>query len=402
MATANAEPEASCDPGVTNYIEQTPFVVSQLGLEHVWQISTGKGVIVAVVDSGVSARNAHLPTSGASPALMTGADFIDPENDNPRSPISAEDFTGAVYGDGRIDLTGHGTHIAGQIAARPIAGSALVGVAKEARILPVRVQGAGNPLAYVTAHGIRWAADQGAKIIVVAQSTPEDTWALRTAVTYATQRGALVVASAGNNYDGNAPAGEPRYPAGYPEVLGVTAIDTDGLPSSAVAQGPQVDIAAPGQAIITTFFNAGDCVIAIDKPSTSYATAYVAGVAALIAAKYPSEGPVGWKYRLLATASRPIAQDRDDSIGWGIISPLAALRFVNDGRAVGPPNPKFDPPPSVPPTLMPRPSEPAQIPADTKLALTIGLIGAFALLGAALVTQRLIATSRRSGHSTRE
>ena len=114
----------------------------------------------------------------------------------------------------------------------------------------------------------------------------------RAATEYAAASDALVVASAGEpvrTEEGIPSAAEllgaPRYPAAYPEALGVTAFDADGLPAVGSTQGEQVDVAAPGQNVLTTA--TGDCLYASGAPSTAFATAYAAGAAALVTGAFP-------------------------------------------------------------------------------------------------------------------
>lgn len=173
--TQASTPGAECVPGVEHLVNQPPPAVAQLGFSQAWGLSRG-GVVVAVVDTGVDASNTHL-----GDAVLAGTDLLD-------------------AGDGRTDSSGHGTAVAGQIAARPVPGSGVVGMAPDSLILPVRVYQDGSPEAVRagrgpdatrTAEGIRWAADHGAVIVVVPQSTPSDVEALRSAVDYATAAGAL-------------------------------------------------------------------------------------------------------------------------------------------------------------------------------------------------------------------
>ena len=370
---AHAEGTA-CEPDVTRYVAEEPAAFGQLGIAKAWTLTRGRGIRVAVVDSGVASANAHL------------SEAVDPGND----------LTGS--GDGRVDIYGHGTAIAGQIAARSVTGSGLLGVAPEARIVPVRVyeslqEGAVRPDPGRTAAGIRWAADQpDVRVIVVAMSTRSDQPALAQAVDYATGKGALVVASAGNA-DSAEEADAPVYPAAYPGVLSVTAVDPAGQPSKEVLRGEHVAAAAPGADVLTTFLAAGDCVMG-DRPSSSYAAGYAAGIAALVAAKHPKESPSDWLYRLLATAVRPASSSRSPFLGWGLLSPGDALNFVNDGRLPGPPNPRF-PAPSPPPeelfaSPMPVPDHLSQV----RGLLSFVVSGVLAVVAAGLLALRLARAER--------
>lgn len=377
-------PAEQCEVGVERLIAEPPAIIAQLDMPRAWELSRGE-VVVAVVDSGVAAENKHLQGS----VVLPGLDLLD------RKSAHVDDY-------------GHGTAIAGQIAARQVEGSGVVGLAPAAQILPVRVYqdpserateaGRGLDLGR-TAAGIRWAADNGAKIIVVALSTPEDHPTLREAVEYADAQGALVVASTGNTREGEDP-NAPRFPAGYSQALAVTAVDSQGLPAGSVVHGEHIDIAVPGMAVPSTFLASGDCIFAGDQPSSSYATGYAAGIAALVAERFPHERPAQWKYRLLATASRATPTEHNRATGWGLVSPVAALTFVNDGHLPGPPNPDFASPASAAPEQMARPAaaDLAPIQARRRGALTIAGSGAAAGLGALLVAnlvRRRRAAARR-------
>ncbi|MBK5250929.1 MAG: S8 family serine peptidase, partial [Actinomycetales bacterium] len=294
-------------------------------------------VVVAVVDSGVNTANAHLRD-----AVTGGVNVV-----RPQEPAT-------------VDAYGHGTTTGGIIAARRVDGSGLVGVAPAASLLVARVfygedeqserDGVADSPERIAA-GIRWAAENGARIINVSMSTTADLPELHAAVDAATTNGALVVASVGNLGTSEVQADVPRYPAAYPGVLAVTGVGLDGtwVPGTAV-RGEYVDVAAPGQDVLSAFAGGGDCRFDGSAPSTSWATAYVSGAAALVAARYPHEAPAQWAHRLMVTASRTQPWERDDQVGWGIIQPYEALIFVDDGSAPGPQSPVFeraDPPPAA-------------------------------------------------------
>ncbi|PFG32799.1 S8 family serine peptidase [Sanguibacter antarcticus] len=325
-----ALPGAACTPETTVYSPEVPVALEQLNSTLAWTVATGRGVTVAVVDSGVAAGNAHL-----AGVVLPGISLIDvPEPDD--APTT--------------DVMAHGTAVAGQIAARPVAGSGVVGLARDAVILPVRVYlstdeqavEAGNgPRDDRMAAGIRAAADAGAQIINVSMSTTVDSTALRRAVEHAASLGSLVVASAGNRNTTQDTQDSPRYPAAYPDVLAVTSVDSDGLATQDAIHGPHIDVAAPGTDILTTYLAAGDCLLGDGVPSTSYATAYVSAAAALLAEAYPTESPAQWAYRLEVTAARSTLDVKDAATGWGTIRPSEALAFVDDGTARGPESPVF-------------------------------------------------------------
>ena len=318
-----------CTQEKTQYVAEAPPALTRLAAERAWRSATGAGVLVAVVDSGVDPGNAHL-----TDAVVPGVDLV------------------GVAGDpaGRTDTAGHGTAVAGQIAARwrDDLGSGVVGLAPAATILPVRVYYADDdqareqgvaPDATRLAAGIDAAVAAGARVVNVSMSTPNDTPALADAVRRATAAGALVVASAGNRNTSSDEADGPRYPAAYDGVLAVTAVDVDDLPAGDAIHGAHVDVAAPGTNVLTTFHAAGDCMLSGEGTSTSFATAYVSAAVALLAERYPEETPAQWAYRLEVTAARAQPGERDDLVGWGVVRPDAALEFVDDGTAPGPASP---------------------------------------------------------------
>lgn len=242
-----------CSQNSPSYIKQTPAIFDAVGVRRAWEVSRGRGVTVAIVDSGVAAGNQHFQGPDG-PVVLPGID------------LSGENT------DGRVDVGEHGTAIAGAIAAQELPkemGSGLVGVAPEAKILPVRVEtglqenrpqkeGEETFMSKV-GRGIQWAADHGAQIIVVAQSAPDGDPQLEAAINAVRGR-ALVVASTGNVYQGQE-ANQVVYPAAYPGVLGVTASNADGSASEQQVHGAHVKLAVPASVILTTWFDQADCLV---------------------------------------------------------------------------------------------------------------------------------------------
>ena len=327
----------SCHEGNPSYIlldtGMPTFAAMQVA--SAWEITRGSGVTVAVVDSGVNGSDPRLEK-----ALLPGINLVDDGTDP----------------NGWTDLYGHGTAIAGQIAARPTGSSSLVGLAPNVKILPIRVYAGTDERTAEAGHGlvtsrlvagIRAAADAGAEIINVAISSEAAADEIDAAVAYATEKGSLVVASAGNvqgdlDLSGGGTT-QLRYPAASPGALGVTATSVPGnTVTDASVHGAHVDIAAPGQSVLTLGLNTGDCVYAADSPATSYATGYVSAAAALVAAAYPKESPAQWAYRLTATALRGNPDERSDVSGWGVVQPFQALTAVLGPDTRGPESPFFD------------------------------------------------------------
>lgn len=324
-----ARADEQCEVGKTRYVTESSHTLDSIGVPQSWSLSTGKGVTVAVVDSGVDPANAHLGS-----AVLPGVSLL---------PVGPRD--------GRQDKYGHGTAIAGIIAARYLADkrSALVGAAPAATILPVRVFYAesdatsGQSVPYppdtsTTAEGIRYAVLHGADVVNVSISTPADDPelpALRSAIALARRKDVVVVASAGNQEDGKAHT-ERRYPAGEPGVIGVAAANGAGAVDDYSVHGPQVDVSAPGSDVLISYFGNGDCMAGGDRPYTSYATGFVSGLAAQLRQRFPDESAARIAYRIMASADRPREGERDDVEGWGLIQPYDALTMTRDPRRPGP------------------------------------------------------------------
>lgn len=341
VASAPHEPAASVPSAVTaadtgctegaTLIAQRPPALNELQAPLAWDLTRGAGAVVAVIDSGVDAANPHLEG-----VLAGGTDLV------------GDGAGSAGYADGY----GHGTAIAGEIAAQTVDGSGVEGLAPGARILSVRVfagtddqavaAGTGPSISRLAA-GIRFAADAHAQVINVSLSTAVDDPALRDSVAYATAHGSLVVASSGNRDSSLAVEKDQqdgvRYPAGYPGVLGVAATGASGVVTDDSIHGAHVALSAPGQNVLTAANTGGDCVYASGAPATSFATAYVAAAAALVASAHPDETPAQWAYRLTASAIRAHPGARDDDSGWGVVQPYEAIVLVPGPETAGPPNP---------------------------------------------------------------
>ena len=318
-----------CARGTFAYSPEPPPALLALQTNLAWKYATGLNVIVAVVDSGIDASNEHLRD-----AVIGGVNLVD-DGEN---------------ASGLSDLDGHGTAIAGEIAARQISDSGVVGLAPRAMLLSVRIfrgrdpqtiDAGFGPTSERLVAGIRYAVDHGASIINVSLSEYTESSALLDVVNYATSRGSLIIASAGNVKTTENTSNTPRYPAGYPGVIGVAAVDSLGLVQDSIS-GPHVSVAAPGTNVLTSATGAGDCIYSTDEASTSYATGYVSGAAALVAEAHPDETPAQWKYRLEATAVRVNLDERTDAAGWGIIQPRDAIVLVPSASTRGPESPFTD------------------------------------------------------------
>ena len=242
-------------------------------LPAAWRRVSADGIRIAVVDTGVDAT--HPDLAGAQD---TGWSAVDGGGDT-------------------TDRHGHGTAVAGVVAAIAGNGVGVAGAAPGARIVPVRALGAdGTGWMSDIAAGIVWAADHGASIIVVAAGSPAPLRLVRDAVDYATRRGALVVAAAGN-----AGSTAVDHPAADPGALAVAAVDASGALAPWSNRGPDVALGAPGTAILTTARGGGY----VSAEGSSVAAAIVAGAAALRAAQDPGATPLDLARRLVARAAHP-------------------------------------------------------------------------------------------------
>lgn len=334
LCLAGAVPAATaadeeCPVGTVTLTPDTPPALAVLQADLAWQRTTGQNILVAVLDSGIDANNPHL-----AGAVVGGINLV-PDGTDPN---------------GYTDLDGHGTAIAGEIAARQVEGSGVIGLAPSAALLSVRIMSEDTdeaknkgwgPSTARLAEGIRYAVDQGATIINASFSDYVESDALRDAVAYAAASGSLIIASAGNAKTTDNPLPVPRYPAAYPGALAVTAVNEAGLGTDDSIHGPHVEIAAPGASVLTAAHGGGDCLYG-ELPSSSFATGYVSAAAALVAAAHPDETPAEWEYRLTATATRADPDHRNDILGWGIVQPFEAITLLPDASTRGPESPFAD------------------------------------------------------------
>jgi subtilisin family serine protease len=222
-------------------------------------------------------------------------------------------------GNGWGDADGHGTAMAGLIAAHghgASLGDGALGVAPGAKILPVRLSTPSHPPEKGSVGpAIRWALAHGAKIISVSQDSGGGDFE---AVKEAVAAGAIIVASAGNTTDNTYAPAPARYD-GYALAVGGTG--RDGNHSSFSVKSASVDLAAPGDHITSTGRNHGY----VTSTGTSDSTAIVSGALALIWSKYPNLTADQVIHRLVATAIDRGAPGKDEETGYGLIDIVAAL-----------------------------------------------------------------------------
>ena len=275
-------------------LSEQQWPVQRLRLPRAWDAVDGSGQVIAIVDSGIDATHPDL-----AGAMRAGWDAL----------------TG---GDGATDPYGHGTAVAGLAAAIVGNGVGIGGVGGGAQLMPVRVlddEGRGN--ASDVAAGIIWAADHGASVINVSLSTTH-TELIDDAVGYATAAGVVVVAAAGNAYA----QGNPQlYPAADERVLAVTAVDPYDRRAVYANTGSHLDLAAPGVSVLSSVTGGG-----YDNfGGTSMAAPHVAGLAALVRARWPGLTVEEVGARLRETAVDLGDVGFDPLYGAGLVDPVAAL-----------------------------------------------------------------------------
>ena len=270
--------------------------LTAIGAPSVWTISRGVGVTVAVIDSG----------SGPHPDL-------DANLDAGRTMFGFIDSAGEID----VDVAGHGSHVAGIIAAvadNAIGGS---GVAPQSRILPIRVLdllGSGD--SKDVSKAVRFAVDSGVRVINLSLGGSTESTSLTAAIQYAVDRNVLVVAAAGNG----AADSTPKWPGASDLTIAVTAVDRYNSVTSFDQRGDYIDIAAPGSSILSTASN--DYKI---QSGTSMAAAFVSGAAALLFAAQPSITAAQVRDVLQRTATDIGAPGRDTTFGHGLVNLVAAF-----------------------------------------------------------------------------
>jgi type VII secretion-associated serine protease mycosin len=358
--------------------DKQQWVLDAVAAEQAWHITKGRGVTVAVLDTGVDGSHPDLAGS-----VTTGPDLI----------------RGIAPGPGRF----HGTWMASLIAGHGHgSGAGMIGIAPEARLLSVRTIADPDEAGYsffrtrldyamALPKAIRYAADHGADVINMSLGGPGATMEERAAVAYAISKGVVVVASAGNDGDSKDPkkvdkdgVAQLSYPAGFPGVIGVAAVTRDGAPMKFSDRNSSVLVAAPG----TGVFSTGSKTMYWTGEGTSQAGAVVSGVAALVRAEYPRMAPALVAQAIAAGADRRPPAGYNESVGFGEVNAATALaeagrlrgyRLVAGGRTG-----RFDT----------RPVRPVQVerhpPGLVILGGWVGVAALFGLAGALTTTVLLI------------
>ncbi|CAH0343790.1 S8 family peptidase [Bacillus sp. CECT 9360] len=239
-------------------VSEVPRGIDLIQAPKVWEKTKGKGITIAILDTGCEITHPDLK------------DRI----------IGGRNFTGDDQGNKDIflDYNGHGTHVAGTIAAVQNS-SGVVGVAPEANLLILKVLDKNGSGQYDwIIDGINYAVEQKADIISMSLGGPEDVPELHEAIINAVKNKILVVCAAGNEGDGRDTTDELGYPGCYNEVISVGAIDLERRSSDFTNSHNEIDLVAPGEEILSTYLNGKYAKLS----GTSMATPHVSGALALI------------------------------------------------------------------------------------------------------------------------
>jgi Subtilase family len=269
------------------------YVLVKLQSAQAQQIATGKDVLVAVIDSEIDAKHPSLDGS----------------------IVKSFDVLG-----GNEKAHAHGTSIAGAIAAH----GKLLGIAPGAQVLAVHAfddtPGVARGSSFAIYKGLQWAADNGARVVNMSFAGPADP-TLQRLLAAAYDKGMVLIAAAGNA----GPKSDPLYPAADPNVIAVTATDSDDHLFPMANRGRHIAVAAPGVEI----FALAPGNEYVFTTGTSIAAAHVSGIVALLLEHKPSLKPGEIRAALTATA-QPLGPPRPDSdFGAGLVSAYRALMWLD-------------------------------------------------------------------------
>ncbi len=291
----------------TTSITKNDWALTAIHAREAWRLGNGNGVVVAVLDTGVSDSHPDLANR-----VLPGWNFVRNNSD-------------------ASDDDGHGTFVAGLIAASS-SQSGPIGVAPGASILPVKIldsSGVGSTSSFVA--GIIYAVNSGARIINISASGASDSAALNDALAYAESHSVVVVASSGNDANEQAP-----YPAAVTTVLAVSATDHDNKLASFSSFGPYVDLAAPGVDVSSTWWSLTGGNGYLTASGSSASAPLVSGVAAIVAGLRPDATAATLREIITESAQDIGSPGIDAQTGFGLIDAYAsALIGSSPVAAVG-------------------------------------------------------------------
>ncbi|MCM4084007.1 S8 family serine peptidase [Paractinoplanes hotanensis] len=359
-------------PAFADSVRDRQWYLESLQVARTRSISTGAGVTVAVLDTGVASHP-----------------------DVKRNLLSGSDLTSSSIRDGRNDIDGHGTRMAALIAGHGRSpGSGIQGIAPNAKVLPVRISKDGHEIdSAVMAEGVIWSANQKSKIINISAGAGPG-FDLQDAINSAINDDIVVVAAVGNTSSGAIVS----YPAAFDGVLAVGASDRNGKYSAASVKDDKVQICAPGVDIIS----AQPTSTYGSATGTSDSSAIVSGAAALVRSKFPELSAKDVIRRLTDTADDIGPPGRDDECGFGRLNIVKALTVgapppesATTAPSSGDPNTATNAPGAVRPEFAsPEAAATPEPASDSRVLIWGGLAGALAII--AVLAGLLLRRRRRS------
>jgi subtilisin len=274
----------------------TEWGVDWIDAEKAWATATGDGVKVCIIDTGISKNHPDLQAN-----IKGGINFVRQK--------------GKIRANAWDDDNGHGSHVAGIVAALDNE-IGVVGVAPKASLYAAKaLDKAGSGYISDIIAAIEWAVANKMQVVNMSLGTPSDIAALRNACASATAQGVLLIAAAGNSGDGSADTNEVEYPGAYPSTIAVSATYPNDTVTSWSSSGPEVDLAAPGSGIRSTSKGSDYDT----KSGTSMAAPHVAGTAALVLSVTPAISVANLRARLANTADDIAAPGVDKVSGAGLV-----------------------------------------------------------------------------------
>ncbi|MFF2081718.1 type VII secretion-associated serine protease mycosin [Kitasatospora sp. NPDC058162] len=358
-------------------VPTVPWSLQRILLDELWQggKTTGANVTVAVIDTGVDDTNPQLAGK-----VDAGTSLLFDKQNNKMAD-----------GTSKNDTVGHGTKVAGIIAASRSDRTGFVGLAPDAKILAIRQNDSeGNGDVTTLAKAINEAVNKNVRVINISQDVRGAGDAhfggyqeLKAAIDFAEQKKVVVVASSGNDgLEGD------TYPGAFPTVLSVGASDRNNERAPFSQYGSFVKVAAPGVNMLSTVPGGGQCV----DNGTSFAAPYVSGLAALLVGAHPDWTPAQVRAWIEQTAQRT-EPGPNRFIGWGVVDPVKAVTKA-------PQNPPSEPAPDAPVQLAAAPIVPAPVglgetQADRDGRTATYVVGVGALLVALLIGGGVVLRDQR-------
>ena len=299
--------------------------IFKIGAPAAWGFTTGKGVVVAVVDSGIDFSHPEIAANIWTNAKEIAGNGLDDDDNGYVDDARGWNFIGD--NNNPTDDFGHGTHVAGTVAAVGNNGIGVIGVAWQAQVMAVKgLDSSGNGPDSALAPAIIYAANEGADVLSLSWGSGARSETIAEAIDYAYNMGAVIVAAAGN-MESDA---RNFYPAALWDVITVAASDTNDALAGFSNFGSKIDVAAPGVDILSlqaagtsmgTTVSAGYTRL----QGTSMATPHVSGLAALLLAQHPEYSNEDVRQAIRASAQGVSEGAIDLSFGYGRVNAAAAV-----------------------------------------------------------------------------